>query len=176
MADPFLTDEQMDLIERIGVLHDRLGFAPAPGRVLGLLLVSPRPELSFDEIREALNLSKSSTSAALNLLMNLGSVEYRTRPGERKRYFRKAYENWEAGLLQRIDAFLSLRKLLQEAHDLHADSPEGTGSELPRMIGFLEFLEINVHEAYQRWCADHASAYDMTERAEPDARAERKEK
>ena len=151
MAKLALTRKQADLVERIGVLHDRLGFAPAPGRVLGLLLVSPRPELSFDEIREALRLSKSSTSAAINLLLNLGSVEYRTRPGQRKRYFRKSYENWEEGLVKRLDTFLSLRELLQEAHEMHGESPEGTGSELPRMIGFLEYLEQAIHEAYGRY-------------------------
>lgn len=151
MAKLSLTKEQKDLVERIGVLHDRLGLSPATGRVVALLLVSPRPELTFDEIREALGLSKSSTSAAVNLLLNLGSVEYRTRPGTRKRYFRKSYENWEEGLVKRFDTFLSLRTLLQEAHELHAQSPEGTGSELPRMIAFLEFLEEAIHEAYERY-------------------------
>lgn len=146
-----LTDEQADLVERIGVLHDRLGFSPAPARILGLLLVSPHPELTFDEIRQALGLSKSSTSAALNLLLSLGSVEYRTRPGERKRYFRKSYDNWEEGFMQRIDAFLSLRGLLEEAVGLHQKNPQATSTELPRMIDFLQFLEEKLHEAFAQY-------------------------
>ena len=82
MTEFTLTQEHQDLVERFGVLHDRLGFSPAPGRVVGLLLVSPRPALTFDEIRSALGLSKSSTSAALNLLLGIGSIEYETRPAE----------------------------------------------------------------------------------------------
>jgi DNA-binding transcriptional regulator GbsR (MarR family) len=150
-----LTEAEQDLIERIGVLHDELGHSPAPGRVVGLLLVSPRPSLTFDEIRNALGLSKSSTSAALNLLMRIGSVEYETRPGERKRYFRKSYRDWEAALLQRIDKFLSLRELLREAHELHQGNPERSGQEIPRMIAFFELLEETVHEAYRRWTVEH---------------------
>jgi DNA-binding transcriptional regulator GbsR (MarR family) len=151
MTEFTLTERHNDLIERIGVLHDRLGFSPAPGRVLGLLLVSPRPALTFDEIREALGLSKSSTSAALNLLLGIDSVEYFTRHGDRKRYFQKSYDNWEAALLQRFDAFLSLRELLREAHELNLGNPERMGSEIPRMIEFLDFLGEAMHEAYDRW-------------------------
>ena len=154
MTGRSLTAEQADLVERIGVLHDRLGFSPAPGRVLGLLLVSPRPELTFDEIRQALKLSKGSTSAAINLLLNLGSIEYRTRPGERKRFFRKAYGNWEASFIARIDAYLELRRLLEEARGLHEETPERSGAELQRMIDFLGFLEKALHEAYDRYQRD----------------------
>lgn len=153
METLMLTDEETDLVERIGVLHDRLGMSPAPGRVLGLLLVCARAELTFEEIRGALGLSKSSTSAALNLLLSVGSVEYSTRPGERRRYFKKSYRSWEQSLLQRMDVFFSLKDLLNEAHELQTRSPEGRpGGELPRMIGFLEFLQGAIHDAYRSWC------------------------
>jgi DNA-binding transcriptional regulator GbsR (MarR family) len=79
-SDLVLTEEQQDLIERFGILHDQLGHSPATGRIIGLLLVAPSPALTFDEIRDALGLSKSSTSAGLNLLLNIGSVTYTTRP------------------------------------------------------------------------------------------------
>jgi len=154
MTELTLTEEQQDLVERIGMLHDRLGFSPAQGRVVGLLLVSPQTSLSFDEIRSALGLSKSSTSAALNLLLSLGSVEYFTRPGERKRFFRKSYRKWEASLLERFGVFLSLRELLQEAHDLNQGIPDRSGPEIPRMIDFLEFLEKAIDEAYQQWATE----------------------
>lgn len=162
MVESLLTDEQRDLVERFGVLHDSLGFSPAPGRVLGLLLVSPEPGLTFEEIRSSLSLSKSSTSAAVNFLLNIGSVEYFTRSGERKRYFRKSYSNWEAALIQRMDAFLSQRELLREAHELNSHLPARSGSEIPRMIEFLEFLEDTVHEAYDRWVAERGASKPAT--------------
>jgi len=151
LTELHLTQEQQDLIERIGVLHDRLGLSPAQGRIVGLLLVSPRPALTFDQIRGALGLSKSSTSAALNLLLGIGSVEYETHLGDRKRYFRKSYDRWGTALLKRMDDFLSLRELLREAHELHRGNPERSGPEIPRMMQFLEFLQDAIHEAYRKW-------------------------
>ena len=116
-------------------------------------MVSLEPELTFDEVRDALGLSKSSTSAAINLLLSLGSIEYRTRPGDRKRYFRKSYKNWEASLLERMDLFFSLREPLGNALEM-ADRTDESRQALSRMIDFLEFLEMEVHEAYDRYKQD----------------------
>ena len=48
-------------------LVDSAIWAPR-GLLVGLLLVTREPELTFEQIRETLGLSKSSTSSALNLL------------------------------------------------------------------------------------------------------------
>ncbi len=157
MAELNLTEAHRALIERFGVLHEELGFSPAPGRVLGLLLASPRPELTFDEIRDALALSKSSISGAINLLLRIGSIEYRTRPGERKRYFRKSYRNWEDSLIHRMNRFFAMRQLLVEAHALHESVPERSDHEIPRMIEFLDFLENSLNAAHERWTREHAA-------------------
>lgn len=154
MSAPGPTDKQRDLIERIGVLHDRIGFPPATSRVLGLLLVTREPELTFDQIRETLGLSKSSTSSALNLLLQVGSIEYLTRPGDRKRYFRKSYKNWEASLLERLDLFFSLREPLGRALELEGRTEESR-RELSRVTDFLGFLETEIHEAFERWQQQH---------------------
>ena len=113
-------------------------------------MVSHEPELTFDEIRDALGLSKSSTSAAINLLLSLDSIEYRTRPGDRKRYFRKNYKNWEASLIERMDLFFALREPLGEALELAGRSDESHRA-LSRMVEFLGFLEIEIHGAFKRW-------------------------
>ena len=117
-------------------------------------MVSLEPELTFDEIRNALGLSKSSTSAAINLLLSLGSIEYRTRPGDRKRYFRKNFKNWEASLLERMDLFFSLREPLGEALEM-AGRTEESRQALSRMIDFLGYLETEIHEAFKRWERQH---------------------
>jgi len=151
-----LTEAQRDLIERFGVLHDRIGVRPAAGRILGLLLVSPDPELTFDQIRETLGLSKSATSTALTHLQTIGSVEYRTRPGDRKRYFRKDFVDWEASFLSRLDEYLAIRDLLTRALELGEDRPEAPRQAMERMIGFLELLETEIHDAHRRWEAGGA--------------------
>jgi len=154
---PSLTEAQRDLIERFGVLHDRIGVRPAAGRILGLLLVSPEPELTFDQIRDTLGMSKSATSTALSHLQTIGSVEYRTRPGDRKRYFRKNFADWEASFLGRVGEYLAVRNLLSQALQLGDDRPEESRQAMERMIGFLGMLEEEIHDAHRRWEAGEAA-------------------
>ena len=152
MSEPHLSQPQRELIEKIGVVHDRFGLPPAASRVLGLLLVCERPELTFDQIRAALSLSKSSTSAALNLLLQVGTIEYGTHPGERKRYFRKKFDDWERSLLERMANFFSLRELLAEALELReGPSDASPNPAIARMVDFLGYLEGEIEDAYRRW-------------------------
>ena len=84
-----MTEKQLRLIEKLGVFYEQQGLMqPAAARILALLLVSDSIELTFEEVYETLNLSKSATSNALNFLLNTEKVEYITQPGERRRYFR----------------------------------------------------------------------------------------
>lgn len=66
---------------------------PLATRIFALLMLCPRSGHSFDEIVELSKSSKSSVSTNLNLLLNRGNIEYFTKTGDRKRYFRlsKAY-------------------------------------------------------------------------------------
>ena len=148
---PRLSETQRDLIERIGILHDKMGMRPAEGRIVGLLIVSSEPELTFDEIRLALELSKSATSTALRHLQEIGSIEYRTRPGDRKRYFRKNYADWERSFIERGVGYLQIRHLLSEARAYQDPAKNDNAQSMDRMIDFLEFLEESVLDAHKRW-------------------------
>lgn len=146
-----LTEDQSDLIERIGVLHDRMDLRPAAGRIIGLLLVTPEGELTFDEIREALQLSKSATSTALQYLQDMGSVVYRTHPGDRKRYFRKEFRDWERSFAQRGLRYLDIRFLLEEAREVRGNTDPETDRGFDHMIDFLHFLAGTIQEALDQW-------------------------
>jgi len=148
---PTLSKRQGDLIERIGVLHDRFGMRPAEGRILGLLLVSAQPELTFDQIRETLDLSKSATSTALHHLQAIGTVEYRTRPGDRKRYFRKSYVDWERAFVERGVKYLEIRHLLVEALEFKNKEDKESRRSMGRMIEFLTVMEEATLDAYEQW-------------------------
>lgn len=84
-----ISEEKKQLIEQIGLgFGDRMGVSPLAARIYGLLTLSSYEGLTFEEVREALGSSKSSTSINLNVLTQLKFVEYYTRPGDRKRYFK----------------------------------------------------------------------------------------
>lgn len=154
-----LTERHLDLIERIGVVHERQGLRPAAGRIVGLLLVTPDGELTFDEIRHTLELSKSATSTSLSFLQGMGSVEYRTRPGDRKRYFRKSVEEWERQFFERAMRFLDIRMLFSEVSDLHRETGTGSDAALDRMTGFLEMLAGAVQVTYEEWVESNSTIH-----------------
>ena len=99
-----------------------------------------KEEYSFEEITEELSISKSSASVALKNLEIRGDIEYTTRPGDRKRYFRiKTLEP-----MAMINDFASKMKMFSEMHsailELKADK-NSRGSvfvrDLNRMIEFF---------------------------------------
>ena len=83
------TQEKRMLIEDIGmILEYRADLAPLAARIYATLLISSNEGLTFDEIIETVQASKSTVSNNLNILLQLNYVEYFTKPGNRKRYFK----------------------------------------------------------------------------------------
>lgn len=80
--------EQMQLVEKIGSgIEERLRLSPLASRIYALLILSSFEGLTFEEIRETIGASKSSTSVNMKVLKQLGYIKSITKPGDRKRYF-----------------------------------------------------------------------------------------
>ncbi len=83
------TAEKKQLIEEIGVhLELQRGLPPLASRIYATMIISSDSGFSFEELLSITCSSKSSMSANLNLLTQLGFIEFYTKPGERKRHFR----------------------------------------------------------------------------------------
>lgn len=81
--------EKEKLVENMGVHFERLfNLPPLAARIYILLLLSNRDGLSFEEIRGFTDASKSSVSANINLLLQGERINFLTKPGDRKRYFK----------------------------------------------------------------------------------------
>ena len=63
-----ITKKQYDLMLRFTIIQQNLGLTPALAKVNSLLTISDSDKLTFDQIRDTLDLSKSTTSNALNRL------------------------------------------------------------------------------------------------------------
>ncbi|WP_439883313.1 GbsR/MarR family transcriptional regulator [Pontibacter sp. MBLB2868] len=146
-----LTEQKKALIEKIGVFHEKMGMQPAAGRIMGLMFVSDRPELTFDEIRETLNISKSATSTALNLLIETGPVEYITFPGDRKRYFKLKTSNWRDSLTKRFNNIINFKSLLIEVLESRSEKSSEFNSCLSEFIDFLEYMQQELPVLLERW-------------------------
>lgn len=95
-------DEKKMLVERLGIRFEQYGLPPMAGRIFGCLVLADPPYMTFDEIRDYLDASKSTISTNLNFLMQGDClIEYITLPGDRKRYFRVNSTKW----LQKIQHF-----------------------------------------------------------------------
>ncbi|HET7897391.1 MAG TPA: hypothetical protein VFL47_06970, partial [Flavisolibacter sp.] len=144
-------DSKLRLIEELGVLQEQGGMQPAAARIMALLLVSDKTELTFEEIYETLNISKSAASNAINFLLNTDKVEYITQPGERRRYFRCKLKSLNDGIqksLAGLDAYNTvLKKVLNQR-------PVGTkefNAKLEETTQFLDFLKEELPVLFQKW-------------------------
>ena len=146
-----LTEEQKKLIEEIGVSKEQEGLQPAAARVYALLFVSNKTELTFDEIREALKLSKSATSNALNFLLSVSIIEYITLPGDRKRYFRMNLTNWGKNLQKRIESGLKGNALLKKVLNQRPPETAEFNQRLAELIEFTDFLQKEIPLLLDRW-------------------------
>ena len=104
---------QKQLIEEIGVVNENnLGLSPLAARIYALLITSSYEGLTFEEIREFIGASKSSVSVNLNVLTQLKYIEYYTKSGDRKRYFKVAKYFQIQALIRHRDTLDTQIKLL----------------------------------------------------------------
>jgi len=81
--------EKQKLIEEIGLHFEKnQNLAPLAARIYAIMILSPNEGHTFEEIKQITDASKSSVSTQLNLLMQTKKVDYFTKTGDRKRYFR----------------------------------------------------------------------------------------
>lgn len=146
-----LTEAQRELIERVGLVYEAEGLSPAVSRVLALLLVSDENELTFDEIREELNLSKSATSNALNITLKLDRVEYITKPGDRKRYFRSKIQLWRDNFMNDYKKKQCWASLLKEVHALRPKDTKEFNNAIKDLYSFVEYLGKEVPKLLKQW-------------------------
>jgi DNA-binding transcriptional regulator GbsR (MarR family) len=146
-----LSSKQKELIEKMGVFHEKNGMPPTEARIIALLLVSDRIELSFDEIRDYLQISKSAASNAINNLMNSHRIEYITKYGDRKRYFRSNLPNWKTQASESLQKLLSVNALMKEILNIRTVDTPDFNKDLADVIDFIDFLQQELLGIYQRW-------------------------
>ncbi|TXD84397.1 MarR family transcriptional regulator [Subsaximicrobium wynnwilliamsii] len=113
-------EEKQELIESIGIqMEQRLNVSPLAARIYALLALSSYEGLSFDTIRNSIGSSKSSTSVNLNVLIQLKYVEYRTKSGDRKRYFRVAKYFQISALEQQSQTLATDIKMVEKINDFN---------------------------------------------------------
>ncbi|MPR32164.1 GbsR/MarR family transcriptional regulator [Salmonirosea aquatica] len=135
-----LRKNQIELLEKAAVLFEKGNMQPAVAKILALLLVSDNPELSFDEIRETLEISKSAASVAINQLLSSNRIEYITRLGDRKRYFRSRIKSWQEDMEEQNQGLKIAVDILQQIRDQRPTETVEFNANLEKIIAFLHFM------------------------------------
>jgi len=146
-----LTDKQKTLIEKIGIAIENEGLQPVSARIIGLLYVSDKPELTFEEITEALYISKSATSNGVNLLLQTGRIEYITFSGDRKRYFRLKVSNWREDFTSKVESMTKFNVLLRQVLEVRTKETPEYNRSITELIDFLDYVFQNMPVLLQNW-------------------------
>lgn len=109
-------------IERMGLIGEADGLPRIAGRIFGLLLVTPG-ECSLDEIAEALAVSRASVSTDARRLAEMGLLERRSRPGDRRDYYGVGRSSFRNLVESRIRTMERFHELLEEGSRLPLASP-----------------------------------------------------
>lgn len=135
-----LTKVQVQLIEEYAVLLEQSGVQPAPAKILGLLHVSDETDVTFDQIRETLNISKSATSQALSFLLNTKKIEYKTKIGDRKRYFSTRVMSWQEEMLEALSSLSRIGDLYKRILAQRPSKTKEFNKNFKDVTAFIEFM------------------------------------
>lgn len=145
-----MDEERRRYVEDFAVFWASFGVPKMPGRVLGALLVADPPEKTAEELAEELVASRGSISSATRALIQMGVVERKTRPGERKDYF-QTRTNWVDLTRQQVDAYSALRKMAGRGLEIMAGNSPESRRDLEEIHSLYSHLEREMPAVVERW-------------------------
>ncbi len=114
---------QAQFIERMGLMTESDGLPRIAGRIFGYLLLTPG-ECSLEDLASALGVSRASVSNDTRRLAQMGLLERRSRPGDRRDYYRLAPDAFRRSIEGRLENLRRFHDLIDEARSLASDDPE----------------------------------------------------
>lgn len=147
--------EKQKLIEEAGLHFEKTqNLAPLAARIYVIMILSPNDGHTFEEIMRITEASKSSVSNQLNLLMQTKKVDYFTKPGDRKRYFRasKTYlKNTLREYLENITQEISMVDKIIDFNATHNSEKFEKDGHIPKMFrDYLVAQKENLKNTIQR--------------------------
>ncbi|MCM5662075.1 GbsR/MarR family transcriptional regulator [Galbibacter mesophilus] len=147
-----ISNQKSKIIEEMGVYFEcQDGMSPLSSRIFALLVLEGSKGATFEEIVEALEISKSSASTNLQLLQSMGRISYYTKPGDRKRYFKASVNSLINRLDDKIEAWkrerclhervASYRKNVITLTDLDKKEVE---KDLSFNLQYIEFVDVMI--------------------------------
>jgi DNA-binding transcriptional regulator GbsR (MarR family) len=146
-----LSDKKLNLIEELGLHFEKSGMQSAASRIYALLMISDKNELTFEEIYETLNMSKSAVSNSLNFLIASNQVDFITRPGERKRYFRCKIKSLKEGVQKTLESMEVFNSILKKVLEERSEESKEFNKGLEDVVSYLDFMKEQLPALFVKW-------------------------
>jgi DNA-binding transcriptional regulator GbsR (MarR family) len=147
-----LTPDDERFIESLGLHFEDKGIPRIGGRMLGLLMLAPRP-LSLGRIAELLKVSPASVSTNIRQFHNRGLVEEISFPGDRRHYYVFSDSAWEHRFEDAIEGITEALQIMRTRQERLAPQEHVRAQRLSAAIEFFTFFLGTVESALERWRA-----------------------
>jgi DNA-binding transcriptional regulator GbsR (MarR family) len=147
--------DKLNFIEESGLVLEKLGMTRMAGRVFGYLMICDEDQVSFDDIRKALDASKGSISATTKQLVYSKLVEQVSIPGDRKTYFRISRKKAGGMLKERLKLFTMFSELLSKGLSIKQKDDE-VSDWLLEVSTFYSWVGDEFDQIINKWEAHKA--------------------
>jgi hypothetical protein len=145
-------NERANFIEDSGLFFEALGMTRMAGRIIGYLMVTDKEMVSFDELTQVLQASKSAISTNLKSVTHTKFVKMVSLPGDRKTYYMLNPDiHWGDYIQKRADELTHLKNLLQKGFDLRTNKRDHSSQWLEEAIRFYDWLPKQFPALLKKW-------------------------
>lgn len=145
-------------VEELTLVLEQIGLPRTSARILAWLLVCEPAEQTMNDLMDALQLSKSSVSAATQSLIQYKLIDRISLPGQRRDYYRVQEGVWNKVMQVQIEETRRLRAIAEKGLRLTGRIGGTPSNRLQEMSDYTRFLEQEMPAMLERWMALRAAA------------------
>ncbi|ASB49854.1 GbsR/MarR family transcriptional regulator [Alkalitalea saponilacus] len=139
-------------IEETGLLFETFGMTRMAGRILGYLMVTDKEMVSFDELTQVLQASKSSISTNVKAMTQTKFIKPVSVPGDRKTYYMLSDDiSWVELFYQRTEQLKYLKALYEKGLNLRSNKKDKSSVWLENAIEFYDWIILEFPEILKKW-------------------------
>lgn len=148
-----LSNDKRAYILEFGLFFEKLGTGRISGLILGYILISDRPEVSFNELVDQLVVSKASVHNNLKMLEQAGFIKSLSFKGDRKTYYRIAARDMGEMTVRRMGMTVLFVELMNRGYALKENKQDDAAYFLQDTAGFYLWLSKQMPLLLNEWYA-----------------------
>ncbi len=143
---------RQEYIEECGLIMEQSGLTRMVGRIIGYLAVSDKELVSFEELTEVLQASKSSISTSVKMLTNMNLIKPASIPGDRKTYYRLTPDYcWSEIMRLKTGILSTMHAMFMKGLEFRIRKTDKTAQWLSEAAEFYKFMELEIPALLDKW-------------------------